>query len=392
MDEGSAMRCESVGALVRERAPDRPVACLRLPALEQAARRLTSAFPGDVLYAVKCNPHPAVLGALHRGGVRHFDTASLSEIRLVRERLGRAACAHFNHPVKARAALREAAARGVDRYVIDSAAELDKVADTVAPHAHVAVRLATPPGEAVQHMSSKFGAPPPEAARLLREVAARGFRAGIAFHVGSQCRDPGDYADAIEAAAGVRAAAGVPLAALNVGGGLPAPYVDDPVPPLEAFLRRISAAVRDFGFADCRLQCEPGRFLVVDGCSVLAQVHLRKDRRLYINDGIFGGLCEVVHLRLRVPLRTHRREGAVPGPTGAFTVYGPTCDPVDVLPGIWTLPEGIQEGDWIEFGQTGAYSSALTTRFNGFATDTFVEVDEPPFWLDRPAAAELRSA
>lgn len=388
------MRCESVDALIREFAPDRPVVCLRIEALECAARDLTAAFPGDVLYAVKCNPEPAVLRALHRGGVHHYDTASLAEVALVRGLFGPGARAYFNHPVKARSALREAAAtHGVDRYVVDCEAELDKVAEVVGPSGNVSVRLATPRGAAVQHMSSKFGATPEEAARLLRKVAARGFHAGLAFHVGSQCRDPGDFYRAIEIAGRVRAAAGVPLADLNVGGGLPAPYVGDPVPPVSEFVSRISEGVRAFGFSDCSLQCEPGRALVVDGCSILTQVHLRKGRKLYINDGIFGGLCELVHLRLRVPVRTHRAAGFVPGPARGFTLYGPTCDPVDEMPGTWTLPEGIREGDWIEFGQIGAYSSAITTRFNGFATDTFAEVEEFPFWLEQPAAAaELRTA
>jgi len=138
------------------------------------------------------------------------------------------------------------------------------------------------------------------------------------------------------------------------------------------------------GFGGCALQCEPGRALVVDGCSILTQVHLRKDHTLYINDGIFGSLCELVYLKLRVPMRTYRRGGApVPGPLTDFTLYGPTCDPVDVMPGVWALPEGIQEGDWVEIGQIGAYSSAMTTTFNGFTTDTFAEVAEAPFWVRR---------
>ena len=391
-------RYDSVDAVLAGLAPDHPVVCLRPRVLESAARRLVSMFPGDVLYAVKCNPHPAVLRALHRGGVRHFDTASLAEVRLVRELFGGDAVPHFNHPVKARAAVTEAAhGHGVRHFVIDSRAELDKVAAAAPPGVAVAVRLATPRGESVQHMSSKFGAEPAEAARLLRHVAERSFPAGIAFHVGSQCRDPGDYARALGLAAGVRDAAGVELESINVGGGLPAPYLDDPVPGLAEYIGRIEDGVRDFGFSSSRLRCEPGRALVADGCSILTQVHLRKDRgkdrALYINDGIFGSLCELVYNKLRVPMRVLRAGGSVPGPLAGFTLSGPTCDPVDVLPGIWPLPEGIGEGDWIEIGQMGAYSTAITTGFNGFSTDTFVDVAETPFWL-RPEAPEsvLRSA
>ena len=48
------------------------------------ARAFVADFPGDVLYAVKCNPDPAVLTALAAGGVRHFDAASVGEMRLFR--------------------------------------------------------------------------------------------------------------------------------------------------------------------------------------------------------------------------------------------------------------------------------------------------------------------
>jgi ornithine decarboxylase len=36
------------------------------------------------------------------------------------------------------------------------------------------------------------------------------------------------------------------------------------------------------------------------------------------------------------------------------------------------------EGDWIEIGQTGAYSNSAATRFNGFFPETFVSVEAPP--------------
>jgi ornithine decarboxylase len=41
-------------------------------------------------------------------------------------------------------------------------------------------------------------------------------------------------------------------------------------------------------------------------------------------------------------------------------------------------PVDADEGDWIEIGQTGAYSNSAATRFNGFYPETFVSVDAPP--------------
>ena len=64
--------------------------------------------------------------------------------------------------------------------------------------------------------------------------------------------------------------------------------------------------------------------------------------------------------------------------TNAFRILGPTCDCTDMLPHPLILPENIDEGDWIELGQIGAYSNAAATHFNGFFTETFVTVDAPP--------------
>ena len=89
----------SAEAMVRARRPTRPVYCL-YPRLTRAmARRFLDGFPGDVLFAVKANPEPRVLEELHGAGVRHFDTASLDEIALIRGLLPDARC-YFMAPSK----------------------------------------------------------------------------------------------------------------------------------------------------------------------------------------------------------------------------------------------------------------------------------------------------
>jgi ornithine decarboxylase len=61
------------------------------------------------------------------------------------------------------------------------------------------------------------------------------------------------------------------------------------------------------------------------------------------------------------------------------------------MPGVWQLPEGIQEGDWVEIGQIGAYSAAITTTFNGFATDIVAEVAEPAYWNESEEPVRIRA-
>ncbi|HEX6441324.1 MAG TPA: type III PLP-dependent enzyme, partial [Stellaceae bacterium] len=123
----------TVDAVVARERPTEPVLCLRPAAIAAAASTFVQVFPGDVLYAVKCNPDPRVLRAVWAGGVRHFDCASLPEVALVRRLLPEAEV-HFMHPVKARHAIHAAFHQhGVADFAFDSADELQKIVQETVP-------------------------------------------------------------------------------------------------------------------------------------------------------------------------------------------------------------------------------------------------------------------
>jgi ornithine decarboxylase len=358
--------------------PSYPVYCLRPDVLRRQAKAFLDAFPGRVLYAIKCNPHPVVVKALYDAGIRHFDTASLPEIAQVREQF-RDAEPYFMHPVKGRAVIQSAyQVYGVRQYVIDHESELAKVLDATGGEGiAIVVRMETPKTEALYDLSAKFGAPPDEAAALLRRVAKEGIQPGLAFHVGSQCTTPLAYRKAMELAGGVIERAGVDIHVLDVGGGFPAHYPGTQAPPLTSYIDEIVEAAKSIRLRrDCVLMCEPGRALVADGMSLLVQVQLRKAGQIYVNDGLYGGLSETKVANIELPVRAIRLDGPFSDRLARFVVNGPTCDSVDVLPHPFLLPDDIREGDWIEIGQVGAYSNANATRFNGFFTDTFVEVED----------------
>src|SRR5271168_5480880 len=207
----------SIDAVVARTRPSDPLLCLRPAAIGGAAQRFVHLFPGDVLYAVKCNPEPRVLRALWAGGIRHFDCASIAEVGLVRKLLP-AAEIHFMHPVKARPAIREAFHRyGVTDFALDSVDELAKIMQETVPVGLVGdpptlglfVRLALPKGGAVYDLSGKFGAPLEEAVELLCAARPHAARLGVSFHVGSQCLEPGAYTRAIALAGEAVARCGV---------------------------------------------------------------------------------------------------------------------------------------------------------------------------------------
>lgn len=372
----------SVDSCVLSRRPDIPMLCLRPQVLHDAAGRFVVGFPGHVLYAVKCNPMPAVLSALWAGGVRHFDCASLGEVELVRGLLPRAHI-HFMHPIKARTAIRQAWERhGVRDFVVDSVAELTKLTEETAGTAGrlgVVVRLALPQGNARYDLSGKFGAAPDEAVRLLRLASGLGARLGISFHVGSQCTDPQAWTRALALTGEVLAAFGQPVDIIDVGGGFPVSYPDITPPPLGDFFRAIAAGFAALDLPEqTELWCEPGRALVAPGQSLVVRVEGRRGDHLFINDGVYGSLSDAGAPGFRFPCRLIRAGGGAVAPDQDFSFFGPTCDSADRMAGPFPLPADAREGDWIEIGQLGAYGASLRTAFNGFERTILVHVDDPP--------------
>lgn len=375
----------TVDAVVMADRPSEPLHCLRPATVAAAARRFVGGFPGDVLYAVKCNPEPAMLRALWAGGVRHFDCASAAEVRLVRQMFPKAQI-HFMHPVKSRPAIREAYERqGVRDFVLDSAAELEKILQETGNAADLGlvVRLALPKGSAMYDLSGKFGAPLEEAAALLRAARPCAVRLGVSFHVGSQCLEPGAYGRALALAGEAIRLAGVPVEIVDVGGGFPVSYPDVTPPPLGEYFAEIEEGFARLGLPGTRLWAEPGRALVAGGASVVVQVEMRRGDVLYINDGVYGALSDAGAPGFRFPTRLIRLEGGESTELLPFSFFGPTCDSADFMRGPFLLPEDVREGDWIEIGQLGAYGGCLRTAFNGFDRARFAEVRDRPL-LETP--------
>lgn len=372
-------RFASVEQIIEKMKPVEPVYVIYPEKFRIAAKRFLDSFPGDTLYAVKANPDPHVLDQVWAAGIRHFDTASLAEIELVRGRFPDAHC-HFMAPVRAPGSAKAAFTKhNVTDFVVDCDFELDKLlAETGdAKKLRIFVRIATPLGGAVLELSSKFGTTPDDAARLLKRVAEAGAKPALTFHVGSQCLSPFSYAQAIEMARRTAATAGVEIAALDIGGGFPGPYPGNDVPPYHWYFDTIREALETLP-KKVPVLCEPGRALIAEGVSLVTQVILRKGDMIYINDGIYGSFDELTlpgwtadyHTRVFALDARGRALPQLPQDK-AMRVYGPTCDTLDVLPRPLPLPSRIGAGDFIVFDSMGAYSVAVRTNFNGFYPDTW---------------------
>ena len=366
---------DSPADLLRRGAPEGPVLCFCPAVLRETAQTFLDGFPGEVTYAVKANPEPAVLENLAAAGIGAFDVASPAEIDLVRT-VAPGAGLHYNNPVRSGAEIARAVAAGVRAFSLDSAGELFRLAARVPAGAELSVRFKLPVKGAAYDFGAKFGAEPEAAAALLREVAAAGYAPALTFHPGTQCAPPEVWRAYVTEAAAIARAAGVEIARLNVGGGFPAHRLAAEPPRLAPIFAAIDgAAAEAFGAARPALLCEPGRGLVAESCTLLTRIRALRDDHVFLDDGIYGGLAEMLSLPMTDRIEVRAPDGARrAGPSVPRTVFGPTCDSLDRLPGEPALPEDAAEGDAVLFHGMGAYSGATATRFNGFGALTVATV------------------
>lgn len=357
--------------------PGAPVYCMHPDRYRAAAQNFIASFPGRVLYAVKANNEQAILRILHDGGIRHFDCASLGEIELVNRSVPGATC-YFMNPVRLPGAARAAQQQfGVRHFMIDDASGLPPLLDEIDVQGVVIfVRMAVSHESAAEDLSSKFGAVPTAVPGLLQAVRGACAEAALAFNVGSGVTSPEAYAWALGVARDVLANS--PVRLLDIGGGFPHAYPGYDVPPLEEYFATIRAAAETVPLLPGgELLAEPGRALSAPGLSVVVRVLLRKEERLYINDGMYGAFWELrCKGHKRYALRAFRDAATLHGDSQPFRVFGPTCDSGDVLPEPLSLPQDIRAGDYIEFQSVGAYSLSGRTDFNGFGGGQLVAIDD----------------
>ena len=363
--------------------PSDPVYCVYPHVYRDTVQEFLSGFPGRVLYAVKANNDPKVLQTLVDSGIRHFDCASLMEVKETCAISDQAIC-YFMNPVRIRGAARTAQQEyGVRHFVVDHSVGLELLLAEIDPGpAVIFARMAVHHESSLVDLSSKYGASPDETIALLNSIADSGAEPALAFNVGSHVMSPDAYVHALGTAAEVLERLPFKLRLVDIGGGYAKPYPGFDAPPIKDYFAAIVGAA-DFSLADGgELLAEPGRALAAPGMSAVTEVLLRKDDRLYINDGIYGAFWELrFDAHERYPARVFRDARPFNGKTRPFELLGPTCDSDDKLRGLVELPADIDVGDYIEFGSIGAYSLSGRSDFNGFFSDTVVTIasdSEPP--------------
>lgn len=337
-------------------------------------------------YAVKANPDPAIVKTLFDAGCS-FDVASMPEFNIVYQYIKDMPAKKrqdwiwdkiiYANPIKANETLTE-----LDQYkalvTFDNAEEIRKIRKH-APNSGLALRLKVPNTGAMVELSSKCGAAPGEAVDLILEADKAGLVVeGLSFHVGSQTTNFENFVQAINLAADIfdeaRTRGYDKMSLLDIGGGFPAPY-DSSVRPFRELARRINAEINRRFPKEIEILAEPGRFMVATACTVVTEIIGKavRDGKLcyYMNDGIYHTYSGILFDHCRYKVESFKR-----GDRQICTVFGPTCDALDVISMSEDLPANLKLGDLLFSRNIGAYSQASATNFNGFPPAKTVHVNQ----------------
>lgn len=326
-------------------------------------------------FAVKCNPDPEVLRLMAKLG-NGFDCASKAEIDMALETGVDPNRIIYAQPCKTKSYLRHAANVGVKQMTFDNADELYKI-KACFPEAELYLRILTDDSTSLCRLSMKFGASLDVARQLLELAHDLELKVvGVSFHVGSGAEDPKAFLKAVQDARLVfdqAAEIGHELHTLDVGGGFTGET-------FEKFAGVLGEALETYFPPHIRIIAEPGRYYVGSAFTLAANVIARRDVRdpeeeskdaymIYLNDGVYGNFSNIIfdHQHPEPRILTCASQANASPEDVAYSIWGPTCDGIDVISQRSLLPGLLDVGDWLYFEEMGAYTKCSATRFNGFS-------------------------
>ncbi|XP_055377903.1 ornithine decarboxylase 1-like [Condylostylus longicornis] len=296
-------------------------------------------------YAVKCNDNIMVLKFLSSLGVS-FDCASKAEIEKILSIDVEPERIIYAHPTKLIGHLEYAKANNVKMMTFDTDLELFKIKENY-PDAELVLRICCEAKLALSPLGGKFGCEPITVAPKLLELAKKLNLniVGISFHVGSNCLDHDAYDEAISKARDVfnigKELGFKNLNLLDIGGGFPGS--DDSA--FQKMCGIINKSLDEyFPGDDVRFIAEPGRYFVTSAFKLICKIHSKLDS---------------TETESQIPETVPNEE------LYKSCIWGPTCDALDIIWDDMNLPN-LSINDAFVFDEMGAYSTTLSSGFNGF--------------------------
>ena len=346
----------------------------------------------DVYYAGKAFLSLAVARWVHEEGLR-LDTSTAGELAVALRAgvPGEAIGLHGNN--KSDDELRTALTHGVGRIVVDSLAEVGRVAALAAEagmRAPVMVRVTTGVHAgghdfiATAHEDQKFGLSLASGAarKAVDEILAHDSLelVGLHSHIGSQIVDLAGFEVAARAVLGLRAEiaaeTGFLAPEVDLGGGYGIRYTaaDDAPPAPAQIAATLADAVRrvcaELGTPVPRVSVEPGRSIAGPAGLTLYTVGTVKEvalddggTRTYVS--VDGGMSDNIRPALYDAAYTATLAGRRPdAATVTARVVGKHCESGDIVVRDVALPADVRAGDLLAVPATGAYGRSMASNYN----------------------------
>ncbi|HJG56903.1 MAG TPA: diaminopimelate decarboxylase [Corynebacterium xerosis] len=366
-------------------------------------RDMARAFggPEHVHYASKAFLTRTIARWVEEEGLS-LDVASENELRiaLMADFPAARITAHGNN--KDDAFLRACVDEGVGHVVLDSDQELERL-DAIAGEAgraqHVMIRVK--PGIeahthefiATSHEDQKFGfSLASGSAYRAAEAAVKAANlelVGLHCHVGSQVFDAQGFTAAadrvLELYSRIHDELGVILPELDLGGGYGIAYTEDEQPldvdeVAHDLLTAVAKTAAELGIEAPSVLVEPGRAIAGPGTVTVYEVGTVKD--VTVDEGVSrrylsvdGGMSDNIRPALYGSLYDARVVSrTVDGTATSTRIVGSHCESGDVLIRDAEYPDDIRRGDLVALAATGAYTYAMSSRYNAFNRPAIVSV------------------
>ena len=344
-----------------------------------AYQRALAGRPHLLCYAMKANSSLAVLKTFADMGLG-FDIVSAGELARVIAAGGDPAKVVFSGVGKRPDEMRAALQAGVHCFNVESAAELETlsaVASSLGKTAAISLRV-NPDVDAQTHpyistglKGNKFGVAHDEARAVYRRAASLpGIHvAGIDCHIGSQITTIAPYLDALDRLLDLVEqveADGIPIAHLDMGGGLGITYTDEAPPAADLLVGQLLARIDARGHGHRMVLMEPGRSLVGNAGVLLTEALVLKPGRVdeggknfCIVDAAMNDLARpAMYQAWMAIVPCHQRAE----PPQTWDVVGPVCESGDWLGRDRAL--AVQTGDVLAVLSAGAYGMAMASNYN----------------------------
>ncbi|HEY6893823.1 MAG TPA: bifunctional aspartate kinase/diaminopimelate decarboxylase, partial [Rhodanobacteraceae bacterium] len=359
-------RRDDLIALARERSPRYVYSIAHVRKQARALRGVAAA--DRWLYALKANPHPAILAALGEEGFS-FECVSMAEVDAVRAAVANVAPEHilFTPNFAPRAEYEAALAAGV-RVTLDALHPLAEWGELFAGRdIHLRVDLGVGRGHhdkvKTGGAASKFGVALDQIEEFRALARTHGARiVGLHAHLGSGILDPAHWRS-VHADLASLAETFSRIESLDIGGGLGVPARPDEAPLDLAALGLMLGEVKR-AYPQFQLWLEPGRYLVADAGVLLARVTQTKRKGSVRYVGVDAGMNSLIRPALYEAWHEIVNLSRLDESDGELVqVVGPICESGDVLGSNRRLPP-CREGDVILIAQAGAYGAVMASHYN----------------------------